>query len=167
MHINEDLYSNRALYSFKLIHSRNAICCLLLAITLYWTEQAWKFLQISDQQEPVLHFSKFESCKSLGKKLIYSSPLRFMIQKNYDSKTSEFMLHSFRAFQRYRTNKSPTHSRGTVSISQFSTYSFWTYFRSRSNKWFFEELLYFLFSCIYLCVTERNEAQYSLKNFCW
>ena len=35
----------------------------------------------------------------LGKKLIYFSPLGFVIQKNYDSETSEFNFHSFRAFQ--------------------------------------------------------------------
>ena len=43
----------------------------------------------------------------LGKKLMYFSPLGFEIQKNYDSGTSEFKLHSFRAFQRYLNNKTP------------------------------------------------------------
>ena len=52
----------------------------------------------------------------LGKKFIYFSPLGFEIQKNYDSETSEFKLHSFRTFQWYLTDKIPTHSRGTASI---------------------------------------------------
>ena len=51
----------------------------------------------------------------LGKKLIYFSHLGFMIQKNFDSEASEFKLHSFRAFQRYLTDKNTTHGRGTVS----------------------------------------------------
>ena len=43
----------------------------------------------------------------LGKNLIYFSPLGFVIQKNCDSETSEFKLHSFRAFQRYQIDKNP------------------------------------------------------------
>ena len=46
---------------------------------------------------------------SLGEKLFYFSPLGFLIQKNYDSETSEFKLHSFRAFQRYLTDQNSTH----------------------------------------------------------
>ena len=40
------------------------------------------------------------------KYLIYFSPLGFVLQKNYDSETSEFKLHSFRAFRQYLTGKS-------------------------------------------------------------
>ena len=47
--------------------------------------------------------------KPLGKKLIYFSHWGFVIQKNYDSETSEYKLHSFRAFQRYLTDKNLTH----------------------------------------------------------
>ena len=64
----------------------------------------------------------------LGEKLIFSSPLGVEIQKNYDSETLEFKLHSFRAFQLYVTNKIPTHGRRTVSVFQFSAHSFSTYF---------------------------------------
>ena len=59
----------------------------------------------------------------LRKTLIHFSPLGFEIQKNYDSETSEFKFHSFRAFQRYLTDKNPTHSRGTASVFQFSARS--------------------------------------------
>ena len=52
----------------------------------------------------------------LGKRLIFFSPLEFKIKKNYDSETLDFKLHSFRAFQRYLTDKNPTHGRGTVSV---------------------------------------------------
>ena len=58
------------------------------------------------------------------KKLIYFSLLGFVIQKSYDSETSEFKLHSFRAFQRYLTDKNPTHGRGTAAIFQFNAPSF-------------------------------------------
>ena len=77
---------------------------------------------ISNRKSFIPQISKFVSF--LGEKLIYSSPLGFEIQKNYDSETSQFKLHSFRAFQRYLTDKIPTHSRGTASISQFSSRSF-------------------------------------------
>ena len=60
----------------------------------------------------------------LGEKLINFSPLGFVIQKNYDSETSEFKLHSFRAFQQYLTDKNPTHSQRTGSVFQFSAHSF-------------------------------------------
>ena len=52
----------------------------------------------------------------LGIKLIYYSPLGFVIQKNYDSETSEFNLNSFSAFQRYLTDKNPAHGRGAASF---------------------------------------------------
>ena len=45
----------------------------------------------------------------LGKKLIFFSLLGFEIQKNYDSETSKFKLHSFRAFQLYKKDWNPTH----------------------------------------------------------
>ena len=61
---------------------------------------------------------------SLGKKLIYFSSLGFVIWKNYDSKTSELKLHSFRAFQRYLTDNNLTRGGGTVSVFQFSSCSF-------------------------------------------
>ena len=56
----------------------------------------------------------------------YFGPLGFEIQleKNYDIATLEFKLHSFRGFQRYLTDKNPTHDRGTVSVFQFSACSF-------------------------------------------
>ena len=38
----------------------------------------------------------------LGKKLIYFSPLGFVIQKNYDSEMSGFKPHSFRAFEQHQ-----------------------------------------------------------------
>ena len=81
-------------------------------------------LEVFSYKASELHFSNFESCKSLGKKLFSFSPLGFEIQNDYDSETSEFKLHSFRAFQRYLTNKNPTHSRRTASIFQFSARRF-------------------------------------------
>ena len=62
--------------------------------------------------------------RALGKELIYFSLLGSVIQKNHDSETSEYKLYSFRAFQRYLTDKNPTHGRGIASISQFSARSF-------------------------------------------
>ena len=54
----------------------------------------------------------------LRKKLIYFSSLEFLIQKNYDSETSEFKHHSFRAFQQYLADRNPTHGRGAALIFQ-------------------------------------------------
>ena len=76
------------------------------------------------EQYPEFISQILKAVKSLGKKLIYSSPLGFVIQKNYDSETSEFKLHSFRAFQRYLTDENPTHGRGTTSVFQFNAQSF-------------------------------------------
>ena len=44
---------------------------------------------------------------SLGEKLIYFSPLGFVMEQNCDSKTflKEFKLNSFRAYQRYLIDK--------------------------------------------------------------
>ena len=61
---------------------------------------------------------------TLGKKVIFFSPLGFEIQRNYDSETLEFKLHSFRVSQQYLTDKNPTHGRGTVPVFQFSAHSF-------------------------------------------
>ena len=53
----------------------------------------------------------------LGKKLFSFGPLRFKIQKDYDSETSEFKIHSFRVFQRYLTYKSgPNRSRNSITF---------------------------------------------------
>ena len=56
---------------------------------------------------------------ALGEKIIFFSPLGFEIQKNSDYQTTKFKLHSFRAFERYLTDKIQTHGRGTVSVLTF------------------------------------------------
>ena len=168
----------------NLIHLRYAICCLLLALTIYWTKQTCLFLHVSNQQLPDQNFSSqiFESCNSPVEKKLFSfssavgtgggggvgkcapplfgktayailwylaarkisfvippprynflptavfSPQWFEIQKDYDSKTSEFKLPSFRAFRPYLTDKHPTQSRGATSVFQFSARTFWMYF---------------------------------------
>ena len=68
-------------------------------ISPYPIMQFWKYLHVCDHQQQEVHSSDFESCKPFGKKLIYFGPMGFVIQKNYDSETPEFKLHSFRAFQ--------------------------------------------------------------------
>ena len=89
-------------------------------------KQAWKFAHINDLQQPeFLRVSQILKVVSpLGKKLFSFSPLGLEIQKDYDSEISEFKLQSFRAFQRYLTDKNPTPSRETASITQFSAYRF-------------------------------------------
>ena len=54
---------------------------------------------------------EFYSSRLLRKKFIFFSPLGFEIQKNLYTETLAFKLHSFRAFQRYLTDKNPTHGR--------------------------------------------------------
>ena len=73
-------------------------------------------------------FLKFEGCRSLEGKAHFLSPLGFEVQGNYDSETSGFKRHSFRAFQLYLTDKNPTHGRGTASVFRFSARSFGAYF---------------------------------------
>ena len=46
------------------------------------------------------------------------------METNYDFETSEFKLYLFRAFQRYVTDKNPTHGRGTASVFHFNAHSF-------------------------------------------
>ena len=83
-----------------------------------WIQQAiWVYLIIFVQSLVHIQFTKFwniymfviDNSKSfipqilkvmspLVEKLIYFSPLGFLIEKNYASEISEFKLHSFRAF---------------------------------------------------------------------
>ena len=93
-------------------------------ISPYPIKQIWKYLHVFDQQQQEFHFSNFGVVNSLGKKLINFSPLRLVIQKNYDPETSEFKVHSFRALRRYVNDKNSIHGRGTASVFQFSTRSF-------------------------------------------
>ena len=58
----------------------------------------------------------------LGEKILFCQG--FEIQKNNNYKTSKLKFQSFRAFQRYLTDKNPAHGGGTVSGFQFSTRSF-------------------------------------------
>ena len=66
----------------------------------------------------------------LGEKLIYFSPLAFVIRKNHDFETSEFKLCSFRAFQQYLTDKNSSHGRRAASFFQFSADNFQMYLRT-------------------------------------
>ena len=73
---------------------------------------------ISISKSFILHVLKVVS--PLGKKFVYYSPLGSMIQKDYDSESSGFELHSFRDFQQYLTEKNPTHGGGTAAIFQYA-----------------------------------------------
>ena len=76
----------------------NHLCAI---VSPYPIKEIWKYLHVYDWQEQELHSSNFESCKSLGTKThLFWCPW-ICIQKNYGPETSEFKIHSFRAFQRY------------------------------------------------------------------
>ena len=90
----------------------------LVHIKLSKFENVYMFV-ISNSKDFITQIFKVVS--PLG---IYFSSLGFVLQKNCGSETPEFKLHSFRAFQRYPTDKNPTDGGGTVSIFQFSVCSF-------------------------------------------
>ena len=100
----------------------NAVLAIFRPQILVYIEQSklGNFLSISDQQYLEFHFSNFECCKSPGKKHFSFSHQGFEIQKDYDSETSEFKLHSFRAFRQHLTDKDRTDNQGTASVLQFS-----------------------------------------------
>ena len=84
----------------------------------YPMKQVWKYLHVCDSNRRSFIAQILKVVSSLGKKA------HLKIQKNYDSETSEFRLHSFRAFQQHLADKKPKPSRGTASIFQFGAHSF-------------------------------------------
>ena len=65
-------------------------------------------IYVGDQQYKRIIPQILKVVSPSGTKLISFSLLGFVIQKNYYSETSEFKLHSFRAFKGYPTDKNPT-----------------------------------------------------------
>ena len=83
-------------------------------------------MHISAQQQLEFYFSNFESCKFPWKKSSFPSVpwdlkyKRITILKHQNSISTHSELFN---------DKNPQHSRGTVSVFQFSARSFWTDFR--------------------------------------
>ena len=129
---DDDLHTDHLWNSFKFIQPKAQNLCkyfLLLAISLYLTQQIWKFYIFVISSNKSFLSQVLRVTGRLGEKFNFFSPLGFDIQRDSDHETTKIKFFFHRVLKQYLSKKNRIHGRKIATIWKVTAQNFQTYFK--------------------------------------